>query len=144
MARAARLAPAASSEASSTVRLQSWLMTDITMLIMSCNRRIFLASSSFSLRCAESSARSQVLIRPPLFFAPSFDAPAQPDVAFIALAYSVGIQGRTQPLRGVGLRLPVQPEVQSWGSKQSGYPAPVSCPERRIYERTSRRAPQSE
>ena len=40
-------------------------MTDITMLIMICSRRMFLASCSFSVRCAENSARSRVLIMPP-------------------------------------------------------------------------------
>src|SRR5512146_1967736 len=52
MARAARLAPATSSEASSTVMPGSWLMTDITMLIMVCRRRILRnSSSSASLNC---------------------------------------------------------------------------------------------
>ena len=43
-------------------------MTDMTMLIMICNRRMFLASCSFSVRCAENSARSQVLITAPRLF----------------------------------------------------------------------------
>ena len=41
IAKAARFAPAASSEASSIVRFGSWLITDMTMLIMICRRRIF-------------------------------------------------------------------------------------------------------
>src|ERR1700677_595954 len=48
MASAARLAPAANSEASSTVRLGSWLITDETIPIITCRRRILRASSSDS------------------------------------------------------------------------------------------------
>ena len=48
-AKAARRALAAISAASSTVRSGSWLMTDITMFIMTCRRRILRASSSFAL-----------------------------------------------------------------------------------------------
>src|SRR6266850_1450591 len=44
MARAARLALATSSEASSTLMF-SWLITDITMFIMICSRRILRFSS---------------------------------------------------------------------------------------------------
>ena len=91
MARAARLAPAASSEASSTVKSRSWLMTDMTILIMICSRRMFLVSCSFSVRCAENSARSQVLIRPPKCLktrgAPSFSMPA----ATRRCAHAVGL-----------------------------------------------------
>jgi hypothetical protein len=43
---AGRLAPAASSEASSTVSVGSWLMTDETIPIMICRRRMRRASSS--------------------------------------------------------------------------------------------------
>src|SRR5271168_2055205 len=48
MASAARLAPAANSEASSTVRLGSWLITELTMLIITCRRLISRASSAES------------------------------------------------------------------------------------------------
>src|SRR6266404_36595 len=58
MARAARLVPATSSDASSIVRFGSWLITDITMLIMICRRRIFTASSWTSLPCAFSKGPS--------------------------------------------------------------------------------------
>ena len=44
MARAARLAPAQSSEAASTVRFGSWLMTDITMLTMITHRTTMAAT----------------------------------------------------------------------------------------------------
>src|SRR5438093_11228733 len=62
MASAARFAPATSSEASSNVKLGSWLITDMTMLIITCKRRIFLASCS---RSADSPVRSRLSIRLP-------------------------------------------------------------------------------
>jgi hypothetical protein len=112
---------------------------------MICSRRMFLVSCSFSVRCAENSARSQVLIRPPKSLkprsAPSLSMPAATRRCAHPMAYSVDIRWRTQPLGSVGLRLPAQPEVQSGGSRQAWYAAPVCCLERRIYERTSRHAP---
>src|ERR1035437_733475 len=48
MASAARLVLATSSEASSTVRSWSWLMTDITMFIITCRRRSLRRSNSCS------------------------------------------------------------------------------------------------
>src|ERR1700723_442576 len=48
MASAAFLLSATSSAAWSTVRLPSWLMTDITMSIIICRRRILRCSSTFS------------------------------------------------------------------------------------------------
>src|SRR5271165_311740 len=61
MASAARLAPAASSEASCSERLGSWLITDVTIEIISCSRRIFLASSSRS-RCTSCSANGRFVL----------------------------------------------------------------------------------
>jgi len=52
MASAARRAPAASSAASSTVSFGSWPITDITILIMTCRRRIFRASSVASMEAS--------------------------------------------------------------------------------------------
>src|SRR5438445_9219273 len=65
MARAARLVLAAISEASSMVRSGSWLMTDMTMLIMTCRRRIFLASSWASLRFPPCAPCSEFSMGPP-------------------------------------------------------------------------------
>src|ERR1700722_9400857 len=48
MARAAFLLSATNSAAWSTVRLPSWLITDITMSIIICSRRILRCSSVFS------------------------------------------------------------------------------------------------
>src|SRR6266478_8856547 len=75
MARAARFAPATSSEASSTVRFSSWLMTDMTILIISCRRRMFLASCSTSLSF-EGDSRALIRLPRPLYsrYQVSFDA----------------------------------------------------------------------
>src|ERR1700746_1273298 len=54
---AARLALAISSEASSTVRLGSCPITDMTILIITCRRRIFLASSQVSCSAPSCSPR---------------------------------------------------------------------------------------
>src|SRR5579859_2011174 len=48
MAKAAFLLSATSSAACSTVKLPSWLITDITISIIICRRRILRCSSSFS------------------------------------------------------------------------------------------------
>src|ERR1700691_2619003 len=81
MASAPLLGLAASSDASSTVRLGSWLITDITMLIMTCRRRMLRASCSCSLTLPVCTARCGLSIAP-RFPCPSAGGLRQPTSLF--------------------------------------------------------------
>src|SRR6266446_2833264 len=65
MLSAARRAFAAISDASSSVRSGSWLITDITMLIMICRRRSLFASSTCSLYSPPGCSARSTSILPP-------------------------------------------------------------------------------
>src|SRR5581483_11108473 len=114
MASAARLVLATISEASSTVRFGSWLITDITMLIMIWSRRIFRAPSSRSVSCG-CWLRSGISIGPPIRMQPWcpatrgcspywmwLDGPGSPH----HVRPLSRIAARKQPSAGYALRLP--------------------------------------